>query len=120
VEYAPVCDSDEVPAIAADIWDDADARALALTADAVHAHGALAGLELFHGGGLSVNGESRAARLAPSQQASEVQFGSLAKEMTAADIARIQHLHPARGGVPACRLRTERHGRGGVPPRLAP
>ena len=91
VEYAPVSrDSDEIPAIAADIWDDADARALALTADAVHAHGALAGLELFHGGGLSVNGESRAARLAPSQQASEVQFGSLAKEMTAADIARVQ------------------------------
>ena len=52
VEYAPVSrDSDEVPAVAADIWDDADAAALALTAEAVHAHGALAGLELFHGGG---------------------------------------------------------------------
>ena len=91
VEYAPVSrDSDEVPAIAADLWDDRDARALALTADAVHAHGALAGLELFHGGGLSVNGASRAVRLAPSQLASEVQFASLAKEMTAADIARVQ------------------------------
>jgi dimethylamine/trimethylamine dehydrogenase len=91
VEYAPVSrDSDEAPAVAADIWDDADARALALTAEAVHAHGALAGLELFHGGGLSVNGESRSARLAPTQLASEVQFGSLAKEMTAADIARVQ------------------------------
>ena len=34
VEYAPVSrDSDEVPAVAADIWDDADAAALALTAD---------------------------------------------------------------------------------------
>src|SRR6266704_2853683 len=86
VEYAPVSrDSDEVPAVAAGFWDDSDARALALTADAIHAHGALAGLELFHGGGLSVNGESRSAQLA-----SEVQFGSLAKEMTAADIARVQ------------------------------
>ena len=91
VEYAPVSrDSDEVPAVAAEIWDDADASALALTADAIHAHGALAGLELFHGGGLSVNGESRAPRLAPTQRASEVQFGSLAKEMTVADIARVQ------------------------------
>ena len=91
VEYAPVSrDSDEVPAVAADIWDDADAAALALTADAVHAHGALAGLELFHGGGLSVNGASRLARLAPTQRASEVQYGSLAKEMTAADITRVQ------------------------------
>ncbi len=91
VEYAPVSrDSDEVPAVAAGFWDDSDARALALTADAIHAHGALAGLELFHGGGLSVNGESRSARLAPTQLASEVQFGSLAKEMTAADIARVQ------------------------------
>ncbi len=86
VEYAPVSrDSDEVPAVAAGFWDDSDACALALTADAIHAHGALAGLELFHGGGLSVNGESRSARLAPTQLASEVQFGSLAKEMTAAD-----------------------------------
>jgi dimethylamine/trimethylamine dehydrogenase len=91
VEYAPVSrDSDEVPAVAADLWDDADAAALALTADAVHAHGALAGLELFHGGALSVNGESRLARLAPAQLASEAQFGSLAREMTAADIARVQ------------------------------
>jgi dimethylamine/trimethylamine dehydrogenase len=47
VEYAPVApDSDEIPAIAADIWDDRDAHALGLAAEAVHAHGSLAGLEL--------------------------------------------------------------------------
>jgi dimethylamine/trimethylamine dehydrogenase len=91
IEYAPVSrDSDEEPAVAANVWDDADARALALTADAVHAHGALAGLELYHGGASSMNGESRAVRIAPTQLASAVQFGSLAKEMTAADIARVQ------------------------------
>ena len=78
------------PAVAANVWDDGDARALALTAAAVHAHGALAGLELYHGGASSLNGESRAVRIAPSQQASTVQFGSLAREMTAADIARVQ------------------------------
>src|SRR5262245_45078321 len=91
VEYAPVSrDADEVPAVAANVWDDDDARALALTAEAVHAHGALAGLELYHGGASSLNGESRAARIAPSQLASELRFASLAREMTAADIARVQ------------------------------
>jgi dimethylamine/trimethylamine dehydrogenase len=91
VEYAPVSrDADEVPAVAANIWDDNDAQGLALTAEAVHAHGALAGLELYHGGASSLNGESRAVRIAPSQLASEIRFASLAKEMTAADIARVQ------------------------------
>ena len=92
VEYAPVSrDADEVPAVAANMWDDADARGLALTAEAVHSRGALAGLELYHGGASSLNGESRAVRIAPSQLASQIQFASLAKEMTAADIARVQH-----------------------------
>src|SRR6516225_5133225 len=61
VEYAPVSpDSDEIPAVAADIWDDRDARALGLAAEAIHAHGALAGLELYHGGASSPNGSSPA------------------------------------------------------------
>jgi dimethylamine/trimethylamine dehydrogenase len=91
VEYAPVSrDADEVPAVAANVWDDADARALALTVDAVHAHGALVGLELYHGGGSSLNGESRSVRVAPTQLASEMRFASLAKEMTAEDIAQVQ------------------------------
>jgi dimethylamine/trimethylamine dehydrogenase len=91
VEYAPVSpDSDENPAVAADIWDDRDARALGLSAEAIHGHGALAGLELYHGGGSSPNGGSRAVRVAPSQLTSEAQWGGLAKEMDAADIARLQ------------------------------
>jgi dimethylamine/trimethylamine dehydrogenase len=91
VEYAAVSrDSDETPAISADLWDERDATGLALTAAAVHAHGALAGIELFHGGAASPNGSSRAVRLAPSQLTSELQRGSLAAEMTTSDIARIQ------------------------------
>src|SRR5258708_4061606 len=38
----------------------------------------------------SPNGGSRAARLAPSQHTSGVQWGGLAKDMDAADIARVQ------------------------------
>ena len=91
VEYAPVsADADETPAIAADIWDKADAEALALAASAIHDHGALAGLELYHGGASSPNGGSRFVRLAPSQFASEQQWGGPAKEMTADDISRLQ------------------------------
>jgi dimethylamine/trimethylamine dehydrogenase len=91
VEYAPVSpDSDEIPAIAADIWDDRDAKALGLSAEAIHAHGSLAGLELYHGGWSSTNASSRVVRVAPSQLTSTVQWGGLAKEMDTADIARIQ------------------------------
>lgn len=60
------------------------------SARAVHAHGALAGIELSHGGASSPNGGSRAARMAPSQVASELQWGGLAHEMAAADIRRVQ------------------------------
>src|SRR5215471_4216170 len=87
VEYAPISpDSDDLPAISAEIWDDRDARALRLAAEAIHAHGALAGLELYHGGSTCPNGNSRAVRLAPSQLTSVVQRGGLAKEMDASDI----------------------------------
>jgi dimethylamine/trimethylamine dehydrogenase len=104
VEYAPVSpDTDEIPAIAADIWDDRDAQALGLSAEAIHAHGSLAGLELYHGGASSPNGGSRAVRIAPSQLTAEVQWGGLAKEMDAADIARIQRawVRAARRAVDA-------------------
>ena len=91
VEYAPVSpDSDDLPAVSAEIWDDRDAQALGLTAEAIHAHGSLAGLELYHGGASCPNGNSRAVRLAPSQLTSRVQWGGLAKEMDTADITRVQ------------------------------
>src|SRR5262249_38736181 len=90
-EDAPVsAEPHETPAIAADNWDDRDAPPLGPAAEAIHAHGALAGLELYHGGASSPNGGSRTVRLAPSQLTSGVQRGGLAKEMDAADIARIQ------------------------------
>ena len=49
-EYAPFSpESDEAPLIAARFWDEDDMRALRLMTDAAHEHGALAGLELYHG-----------------------------------------------------------------------
>ncbi len=90
-DYAPVSpDSDETYAVASDCWDAADMQRLGLVADAVHEHGALAGIELVHGGALSPNGESRYPRLAPTQAAADPLYAGMAKEMTLADIRRVQ------------------------------
>ncbi len=52
-------DADQMPAVTVRIWDVQDVRNLAHMCDAMHAHGALAGIELKHGGGLAQNAESR-------------------------------------------------------------
>lgn len=57
--------SDIAPFIEGRIWDDGDIPALALMADAVHAHGSLAGIELTHNGADSPNLYSRAVPLGP-------------------------------------------------------
>ena len=91
VEYAPVsADADEEPHVAAYIRDDRDVAALRLTAEAIHEHGSLAGLELYHGGNSSKAVASRHARIAPSARTAEIRWGSAAREMTLDDIARVQ------------------------------
>jgi dimethylamine/trimethylamine dehydrogenase len=57
--------SDDTPAPYASLWDEDDVRNMAAMADAVHAHGALAGVELWHGGIRSSNGLTRARSLGP-------------------------------------------------------
>ena len=47
--------SDDIPAPFASLWDDGDTRNMAVMVDAVHEHGALAGVELWHGGLRSSN-----------------------------------------------------------------
>ncbi len=58
--------SDDSPLPFAILWDDEDIRAHALMTDAVHRHGALAGVELWHGGACTLNRTSRMAPLSPS------------------------------------------------------
>ena len=41
--------SDDSPHAFLTLWDDADIAPLAATAEAIHAHGALAGIDLWHG-----------------------------------------------------------------------
>ena len=50
----------------ATLWDEADIRSHALMTEAVHRHGALAGVELWHGGASSMNRISRLPPLSPS------------------------------------------------------
>ena len=47
--------SDEQPLPTASLWDEEDVRAHALMVEKVHRHGALAGVELWHGGSSSAN-----------------------------------------------------------------
>jgi dimethylamine/trimethylamine dehydrogenase len=51
--------SDDQPYPFAALWDDGDVANLAAMADQVHAHGALAGVELWHGGSYVANLASR-------------------------------------------------------------
>ncbi|MCB1381001.1 MAG: FAD-dependent oxidoreductase [Alphaproteobacteria bacterium] len=57
--------SDDMPAPYASLWDDGDVRNMAAMTEAVHAHGALAGVELWHGGLRSSNLQSRQTPLGP-------------------------------------------------------
>jgi dimethylamine/trimethylamine dehydrogenase len=83
--------ADDSPLPYATLWDDEDVRAHALMTDAVHRHGALAGIELWHGGGSVMNRTSRTAPLSPSGtswMATHVNFmgNQRAKAMDADDI----------------------------------
>jgi dimethylamine/trimethylamine dehydrogenase len=90
--------SDDSPFPCATLWDEADVRAHAVMTEAVHAHGALAAVELWHGGAAAVNRTSRRTPLSPSGvpwMATHVGFMSSArpKVMDAADIRDLVRWH---------------------------
>jgi dimethylamine/trimethylamine dehydrogenase len=58
--------SDDSPLPFATLWDDEDVRSHALMTEAVHRHGALAAIELWHGGGSVMNRTSRLPTMSPS------------------------------------------------------
>ncbi|HUI59648.1 MAG TPA: FAD-dependent oxidoreductase [Steroidobacteraceae bacterium] len=58
--------SDDSPLPYATLWDENDVRSHAMMTDAVHQHGSLAGIELWHGGGSVSNKTSRFPPLSPS------------------------------------------------------
>ncbi len=58
--------SDDSPLPFARLWDDNDIRSHAMTCDAIHQHGSLAAIELWHGGAAVMNRSSRLAPYSPS------------------------------------------------------
>ncbi len=58
--------ADDSPFPNATLWDEADVRSHALMTEAVHAQGALAGVELWHGGAFSMQRTTRMPPLSPS------------------------------------------------------
>lgn len=58
--------SDDSPLPYARLWNDADIESHALCTEAIHAHGSLAAVELWHGGAAVMNRTSRLTPLSPS------------------------------------------------------
>jgi dimethylamine/trimethylamine dehydrogenase len=58
--------SDDAPYRMASLWDDRDTRVLGNVVDGIHKHGALAGVELWHGGIKSPNRASREVTMSAS------------------------------------------------------
>ncbi|MFC3182170.1 oxidoreductase [Cypionkella sinensis] len=78
--------SDDSPHGFLTLWDDSDIAALALTAEAIHAHGSLAGIELWHGGAHASNRMTRVPGIAPDVQPAMFHLPTTARAMDASDI----------------------------------
>jgi dimethylamine/trimethylamine dehydrogenase len=87
--------SDDDPFPSASLWDDEDVRSLALMADKVHEHGALAGVELWHGGAASANHYAREAPLAPYSRPAGVYDPVQTRAMDKEDIRELKRWHLA-------------------------
>jgi dimethylamine/trimethylamine dehydrogenase len=90
--------SDDEPHPSASLWDEEDVRSLAMMVESVHAHGALAGVELWHGGPASANHYSREAPLGPSSRPAGVWDPVQTRAMDKSDIRELKrwHLEAAR------------------------
>jgi dimethylamine/trimethylamine dehydrogenase len=82
--------SDDSPYAFLTLWDDGDIPALAATAEAIHAHGALAGIELWHGGAHASNRMTRLPAIAPVVQPALFHLPTTARAMDRADIAEFR------------------------------
>ena len=96
--------SDDTPFGFISLWDEDDVKALALTADAIHAHGSLAAVELWHGGSHSSNRMTRVPLIGPSARPAKFQLPVTARAMDKQDI------HDFRGWQREAALRAKRAG----------
>lgn len=91
VEISPR--SEIAPHFEGRLWDDRDVPALALMADACHAHGALAGIELCFNGYATPNRYSREIPVAPSHLPVRGLDPIQARTMDKRDIADVRRWH---------------------------
>ena len=83
------------PAPEARLWDDRDIPAQALMVEAVHEHGALAGVELVHNGASATNRYSREVPLGPSHEPTLSYDPVQARAMDKRDIRDYRRWHKA-------------------------
>lgn len=75
------------------LWDDRDIPAMALMADSVHEHGALAAIEIMHHGASCANWGTRLAPLAPSHRPIIYGYPVQARAMDKQDIRDLRRWH---------------------------
>lgn len=93
-EYCSIdASSDDEPFPHASMWDESDIAALGLMADAVHAHGSLAGCELWHGGAVSANLYSRQVPLGVTSRPAGVLDPVQTRAMDKRDIRELRRRH---------------------------
>jgi dimethylamine/trimethylamine dehydrogenase len=85
--------SDYSPEPQARLWDDQDVRYLSLMVEAVHRHGALAGVQLAHNGVGSQNFYTRLKPIGPSQQAAIIGTPTQTRGMDKTDIREFRRWH---------------------------
>jgi len=91
-EYCSIHPSaDDSPYAFCTLWDEDDVKAQALMCDAVHEHGALAGVELWHGGMHSPNRLTRMAPLSVSGEPLHVLAPIQSRGMDRDDIRNLRH-----------------------------
>lgn len=88
--------SEVTPYVEGRLWDDADIPAHGLVVDAIHAHGALAAIELVHTGMAAPNHYTRVPPMGPSALPLLGRLAPIqARAMTLGDIADLRRWHRA-------------------------
>jgi dimethylamine/trimethylamine dehydrogenase len=99
-EYCSIApETDDTNRISARLWDDGDTRNLSRMCDAAHAYGALAAVELWHGGAFSLGLEAREVARSVGQTPGNPQFARGSVEMNKDDIRDVRDLY----GAATCR-----------------
>jgi dimethylamine/trimethylamine dehydrogenase len=82
--------SDDAPARFCALWDERDVQIQSQTTEAIHRHGALAGVELWHGGNHAPNRTTREAAISPSGASQHLAYPQQTRAMDREDIRNLR------------------------------